>query len=56
MKSIKVQPGETFEVIITDDKGTDIFKQCYAFDPDSKISWNRGNGVTEVEMDIIPIN
>ena len=54
MKSIKVNPGETFELIITDDKGNEMVKNCYAFDPDTKITISRGNGKFEVKMQLMP--
>ncbi len=54
MKSLKVNPGETFELIITDDKGNEMVKNCYAFDPASKITIQRGNGRFEVEMQLMP--
>lgn len=51
MKSIKVNPGETFELIITDDEGNEIAKQCYAFDPTTKITYERKNGfITKMEL------
>ena len=53
MKSIKVNPGETFELIITDDKGNEIAKQCYAFDPTTAITYERKNGFV-TKMDLIP--
>ena len=53
MKSIKVNPGETFELIITDDKGIEIAKQCYAFDPATEIKYERKNGFI-TKMDIVP--
>lgn len=54
MKSIKVNPGETFELIITDDEGNEIAKQCYAFDPETVISMIRNGGVF-VQMDLVPL-
>lgn len=54
MKSIKVKPGESFELIITDDKGNEMMKHCYEFDPDSKITIQRGKGIFEVKMDLMP--
>ncbi len=53
MKSIKVKPGETFKLIITDDEGNEIAEQCYHFDPDTIISMIRQNGVL-VQMDLVP--
>ena len=51
MKSIKVNPGETFELIITDDKGNEITKQCYQFDPNTEIRYERKNGfITKMEL------
>ena len=54
MKSIKVNPGETFELIITDDEGNEMVKNCYAFDPNTKITINRGGGIFEVKMQLMP--
>ena len=54
MKSIKVNPGETFELIITDDKGNDIAKQCYEFDPLSVISHKRTDGYL-IKMELMPV-
>lgn len=54
MKSIKVKPGESFKLIITNDDGIEIAKQCYAFDPETVISMIRNDGVF-VQMDLVPL-
>lgn len=53
MKSIKVKSGETFELIITDNEGIEIAKQCYYFDPDTEIRFERDNELV-IQMDIVP--
>ena len=53
MKSIKIKPGETFELIITDEEGTEIVKQCYYFDPTTAISIQRVNGYL-IKMELMP--
>lgn len=54
MKSIKVKQREAFKLIITDDEGTEIAEQCYAFDPETVISMIRNSGVF-VQMDLVPL-
>ena len=54
MKSIKVKPGETFELIVTDDKGNEMIKHCYQFNPNTKITIQRGSGIVDIEMDLVP--
>ncbi len=54
MKSIKVKPRETFELIVTDDDGNEMIKQCYVFDPDTKITIDREEGIFDIKMDLVP--
>ena len=53
MKSIKVNPGETFELIITDDEGNEMAKQCCYFDQATEITYERKAGIM-VRMDLVP--
>lgn len=53
MKSIKVKPGETFKLIITEDDGNEMTEQCYQFDPGTIIKLIR-KGDVFVQMDLVP--
>lgn len=53
MKSIKVKPGETFELIVIDDQCNEMAKQCYLFDESTQITVERKNGFLST-MDLVP--
>ena len=54
MKSIKVKSDETFKLIVIDDEGNEMFKQCFYFDSSTEIQYKRANGLITI-MDLIPL-